>query len=306
MSEEDSIWETLFDRADEDGRENSLLNKISKVEHRYENLELAGVGAMKRVFRTVDKVSDRVIAKAVLKDPDNDQAVESFLREARIIAMLQHPNIVPLYDMGVDESGIPFFTMRLVGDLTLRDIIVKLQNKEPSFVEKYTLTKRVDIFLKVCEAMAYAHSEGIAHLDLKPDNITVSRFGKTLVCDWGLAAIIGGSEKKFESSLLESFDFYSKRYYTLSGEIKGTPGYMSPEQAKGNEEPKDERSDIFALGCIFYELLSLERAFEGESVKDVIYKTVQDEIESPNERSTDLFIPDSLNAVCMKAITQRS
>ncbi|EDM26952.1 probable serine/threonine-protein kinase pknB [Lentisphaera araneosa HTCC2155] len=301
MSEDESIWETLFDRADEDGREKSLLNRISTVENRYETLEVAGAGAMKRVFRTNDRVSDRLIARAVLKDPENDQAVESFLREARIIATLQHPNIVPLYDMGVDDSGQPFFTMRLLDGLTLTNILNELNKGNAEFIEKYTLSKRIDVFLKICDAMAYAHSEGVAHLDLKPDNIAVSQYGKTLVCDWGIAAIIG-SEDKFETSLLESFDYYSKRYYTLSGEIKGTPGYMSPEQAKGAEEVKDERSDIFALGCIFYELLCFEKALAGDGLASIIAMTISGAVDPPVKRRPDLFVPESLSAICMKAM----
>ncbi|MDD7985003.1 serine/threonine-protein kinase [Lentisphaera marina] len=301
MAEDESIWETLFDRADEEGRESSLFNRVSNVDKRYEIVELAGAGAMKRVFRTHDRVADRVIAKAILKDPENDQAIESFLREARIIAMLQHPNIVPLYDMGIDDSGQAFFTMRLVGELTLRDILDKLNKGDSEFTEKYTLSRRIDIFLKICDAIAYAHSEGIAHLDLKPANIAVSQYGKTLICDWGLASIIG-SEEKFETSLLESLDYYSKRYYTLSGEIKGTPGYMSPEQAKGGDETKDERSDIFALGCIFYELLCLEKAFTGDDIAGVIALTINGSIDSPVKCRPDLFVPESLSAICMKAM----
>ena len=301
MSEVPNNWETLFDQADEDGRENSLFHSISSVNKRYGEDEIAGSGAMKNIIRTEDKVSGRVIAKAVLKNPDDEQAVESFLREARITALLQHPNIVPLYDMGISEDKQPFFTMKLIKGMTLKEILEGLQSEQSSFTKEYPLSKRIDIFLKVCEAMAYAHSEGVAHLDLKPDNIRVSEFGDVIICDWGLAAIIGDNDK-IEAPLIESLDYYSKRYYTLCGEIKGTPGYMAPEQAKGGEEAKDEKTDIFALGSILYELLTLKKAIPGDDLKSLIANTIEGRISVPSQRSPEISIPSSLEAVCMKAL----
>jgi len=301
MENEVNNWETLFDQADEHGRENSLFQSISSVDNRYGEDEITGSGAMKNIIRTEDKVSGRVIAKAVLKNPDDDQAVESFLREARITALLQHPNIVPLYDMGIGEDKQPFFTMKLIQGKTLNEILVELQRGDSSSINAYPLPKRIDIFLKVCDAMAYAHSEGIAHLDLKPDNIRVSEYGDVIICDWGLAAIIGNNEK-IEEPLIESLDYYSKRYYTLCGEIKGTPGYMAPEQAKGGDEIKDERTDIFALGSILYELLTLKKAIPGVYLKSLINNTIQGSITIPSQKSPELSIPKSLEAVCMKAL----
>jgi serine/threonine protein kinase len=301
MNDDVNNWETLFDKADEDGRENSLLYALSNIETRYGKPELAGSGAMKDIIRTEDTVSGRVIAKAVLKNPDDDQIVESFLREARITARLQHPNIVPLYDMGLDEQGQPFFTMKLIQGLTLKGILDKLKKEDAESLKGYPLSKRIDIFLKVCDALAYAHSQGIAHLDLKPDNITVSTFGDVVVCDWGLAAIIGANDD-MDVSLIESIDYYSKRYFTLCGEIKGTPGYMSPEQAKGGDEVKDERSDIFSLGTILYELLTLKDAIGGDDLKSVINRTIEGQVIPPSRKRPELAIPSSLEAICMKAI----
>ena len=301
MAEEDNNWEVLFDQADEDGRENSLFQSISTVEERYGEDEITGSGAMKNIIRTEDKVSGRVIAKAVLKNPDDDQAVESFLREARITALLQHPNIVPLYDMGIGEDKQPFFTMKLIKGMTLKEILEGLQSGQISFAEEYPLSKRIDIFLKVCEAMAYAHSEGIAHLDLKPDNIRVSEFGDVVVCDWGLSAIIGDDDR-IDVALTESLDYYSKRYYTLCGEIKGTPGYMAPEQARGGDEVKDERTDIYTLGSILYELLTLKSAIGGDDLKSVLGNRTNGNIPLPSLRNPSLTIPSSLEAVCMKAL----
>ncbi|MDD7985110.1 serine/threonine-protein kinase [Lentisphaera marina] len=301
MNDDIESWESLYDVADEDGRENSLLNTLSNIDKRYTNAQLAGSGAMKKIIRTTDNVSGRIVAKAVLKSSQDEQTVESFLREARITAMLQHPNIVPLYDIGLDEQGQPFFIMKLIQGRTLRDILEELKNDNEKDFTDYPLPVRIDIFLKICDALAYAHSRAIAHLDLKPDNITVSTYGDVVVCDWGLAAILGRNEE-IDQTLTESLDYYSKRYYTLSGEIKGTPGYMSPEQAKGGNEAKDERSDIYALGSILYELLCLDHALDGENVKETIDLTLKGHILAPSRKNPGLNIPASLEAICLKAM----
>ncbi|NQZ57040.1 MAG: serine/threonine protein kinase [Lentisphaeraceae bacterium] len=149
--------------------------------------------------------------------------------------------------------------------------------------------------------MAYAHSEGMVHLDLKPANIQVSGFGDVIVCDWGLATFID-SENELGHQHSDHYEYFNKRYFTLSGQIKGTPGYMAPEQAQGGKQKKDERTDIFALGCILYELLTMRQAIEGENLQNILDNTTQGLITAPSKRRLDLFIPSSLEAICMKAL----
>ncbi|NQZ56495.1 MAG: protein kinase [Lentisphaeraceae bacterium] len=301
MDDDKNNWLDLFERANEDGRSESLLHKLSHIEQRYHKLDLLGSGAMKNVIRTEDVVSGRTVAKAVLKHSGGEQVIEAFLREARITAQLQHPNIVPVYDMGFDDEGNPFFTMKLIKGLTLEDILTKLQENDSDFINAYPLPKLIDIFLKVCEAMAYAHSEGIVHLDLKPANIQASAYGEVIICDWGLASFIANNDDS-EDATKEHYEYFEKRYSTLRGEIKGTPGYMAPEQARGGKQVKDERTDIFALGAILYELLTDRRAIKGESLKDILLNTTEGVITPPAKRRADLQLPSSLEAVCMKAL----
>jgi len=293
-------WIDLYERAEEETKSDSLLNQLHNVDVRYLNLGSAGSGAMKEVIRTEDRATGRLIAKATLIDPQNEKAVESFLREARITAHLQHPNIVPIYDIGLDERARPYFTMKLIKGDSLERIFNKLQEDDEEYIHNYPLNRLVDIFIKVCEAIAYSHSERVIHLDLKPDNIQVSDFGDVVVCDWGLATLL---DKPDDSEINPNdFLFFDKRYKTLTGEIKGTPGYMAPEQAEGSKGIKDQRTDIFALGCIFYQILTKRLAIRGKSLERIIENTRSGNITLPSKRRPDLSIPTSLEAICMKAL----
>lgn len=293
-------WANLYDQAEEDSQNDSLLHKLRNVDVRYLALGSAGTGAMKQVTRTEDRTTGRHIARATLIDHQDDRSVEMFLREARITAHLQHPNIVPVYDIGLDEKERPYFTMKLITGHSLGKILKELRNGDQYYIEEYSLNRLVDIFLKVCDALAYAHSEGVIHLDLKPDNIQVSNFGDVVVCDWGLAALLEkGEESDFQPS---DFLFFDNRYKTLSGEIKGTPGYMAPEQTEGTKAAKDQRTDIFSLGCIFYQMLTNRMAIRGNNLERIIENTRNGNITPPSKRRPDLSIPASLEAICLKAL----
>ena len=293
-------WIDLYERAEEETKSDSLFHKLHNVDVRYLHLGSAGSGAMKEVIRTEDRTTGRLIAKATLIDPQNERAVEDFLREARITAHLQHPNIVPVYDIGLDERDRPYFTMKLIKGDSLERILRKLQDEDEHYVKNYPLNRLIDIFIKVCEAIAYAHSERVLHLDLKPDNIQVSSFGDVVVCDWGLATLLDkGEESEINPN---DFLFFDNRYKTLTGEIKGTPGYMAPEQTKGNKGVKDQRTDIFALACIFYQILTKRLAIRGRSLEKILENTRAGNITLPSKRRPDLSIPNSLEAVCMKAL----
>ena len=293
-------WTDLYERAEEETRTDSLFHKLHNVDLRYLNLGSAGSGAMKEVIRTEDRATGRLIAKAALIDPQNERSVENFLREARITAHLQHPNIVPVYDIGLDERDRPYFTMKLIKGDSLERILRKLQDEDEEYVHNYPLNRLIDIFIKVCEAIAYAHSERVIHLDLKPDNIQVSSFGDVVVCDWGLARLLEKEEENEDGP--NDFLFFDSRYKTLSGEIKGTPGYMAPEQAEGSKGIKDQRTDIFALGCIFYQLLTRRPAIRGKSLERIIENTKEGNITLPSKRRPDLSISSSLEAICMKSL----
>ena len=293
-------WIDLYERAEEETKSDSLIHKLKNVDIRYLALGSAGSGAMKEITRTEDRTTGRLIAKATLLDPQNERSVEDFLREARITAHLQHPNIVPVYDLGLDERERPYFTMKLIKGDSLERILKNIEEGDEAYIENFPLNRLIDIFIKVCDAIAYAHSERVIHLDLKPDNIQVSSFGDVVVCDWGLATLLDkGEESEIQPN---DFLFFDNRYKTLTGEIKGTPGYMAPEQTKGSKGIKDQRTDIFSLGCILYQLLTKRLAIRGKSLERIIENTQSGNITLPSKRRPDLVIPSSLEAVCMKAL----
>ena len=241
--------------------------------NRYKDKVLLASGGMKEIYKVFDTKLERTIAMAQLIPGTPEELCEPFLQEATLTASLEHPNIISVFDLGVNENMDPYFTMELkVGD-SLDKII---QGEERS------LNSLLEIYLKVCDAISYAHSQNIIHLDLKPENIQVGKFGEVQVCDWGL------SRKKCTKKTTDT--------------ISGTPGYMAPEQAtKGNV--LNESTDIYALGGILYSILTSKRPIEG-GVKTVIKSTNEGKIIPPAERSPDKNIPLSLNAVVEKAMAQ--
>ena len=279
---------------------NSYITELRNIEDRYEIVEEIGRGGMKRIERAVDKFTDRTVALASIKSIENSEDIENFLREARLTASLQHQNIIPVYDLGIDEGSHPYFTMKLIEGDNLNDIIKKIREGNRGFKGKYKLRTLLDIFLKVCDAVAYAHSHNIVHLDLKPHNIQVSDHGEVLLCDWGLARRLEdrptGNVAKSE---LRSLD---DRESTLDTYIKGTPGYMSPEQASGHFDETSKKTDVFSLGAILYTILTLEIPYDNSSLESMIDDTVNGNVIVPSCLAPNRDIPDALERICLKCM----
>ncbi|MEN9359356.1 MAG: hypothetical protein RL095_891 [Verrucomicrobiota bacterium] len=258
--------------------------------------ELIDQGGMKRIFKSLDRRSGRWVARAEMIRPERDAL--RFLREARLTAQLEHPNIMPIYEIGLTPGGAPYFTMKLCDGRSLEDILKELRGGgDPA---AFPLEKRLEIFIRVLDGVASAHQAGVIHLDLKPANIQVSLHGDVLVCDWGLARVL--DEICEDPGLLEhSIDSEELRTLTSHGFIKGSPGYMSPEQAGGPQVPKDQRSDIFSLGAILHALLCFHPPFEG-SAEEIIRATRAARILPLGRYRPGLTIPASLEAVCLKAM----
>lgn len=259
---------------------------------RYEEIRELGQGAFKKVTLCLDKETSREVAFAT-PAVQEDRLNESFLREARINALLDHPNIVPVYDTGVDAFNVPYFVMKVLDGESFKAVLHKA-SKDETFC---SLRQRLEIFLKVCDAMSHAHKKGIKHLDLKPENFQVNDYGAVHICDWGLAGVS-------DSEAYQEFDYYDDNFRTLSGEVKGTPGYMAPEQARGEAGTKDNRTDIFALGSILYEILCFKVPFGGKDIREVIVSTCLEEALPPGKVRPDLKVPAGLEAVAMKAISK--
>lgn len=214
---------------------------------RYELRELIARGGMGVVYAAEDeKLNRRVALKVLDTGYANAELTARLIREARILAQLEHPGIVPVHDVGTLADGRVFYTMKFVEGLRLDRYIGQITS----------LPQRLRLFLRICDAVAFAHARGVLHRDLKPANIMVGSFGEVLVMDWGLAKILQESASSEETVFLSAKpnsagnDSTKSTVVTGHGTVLGTPGYMSPEQARGEVESISERSDIFSLGAL--------------------------------------------------------
>ena len=269
-----------------------------------------GRGGLGRVLVAVDEHLGREVAiKELLNDGSGSSsalspgalsatsaAVSRFLREARVTGQLEHPNIVPVYEVGQRADGTYFYAMRVVRGQTLGDRLKKAR----------TLADRLALlphYVNLCNAVAYAHSRHVVHRDIKPDNVMIGEFGETVVLDWGLAKVRGkqdmrSKEIRKELKLLHE----AGAGQTVDGSAVGTPAYMSPEQADGRLEEIDERSDVWGLGAVLYELLSGRPPFEGITPYEILGKVLKDPVApvASHEKSA----PPELAAVAEKALSR--
>ncbi len=246
---------------------------VRTAERRHDLIGVIGEGAMGVVHVAKDRELRRKVAfKAMRPNAARSPAVRRFLSEVQITAQLDHPNIVPVYSLDHAPDGSPAYSMKLVKGVTLEEVIGFASDQvEASGApdEDHGLAMRLEHFLKVCDAVSYAHNKGVLHRDLKPANIMVGRYNEVYVMDWGIARLFDRSEDQaaMTSAVNTSED---SRLGTQVGAIIGTPAYMSPEQANGELHSVGPRSDIFALGLILYELVLLKPAYPGKSANDVL------------------------------------
>ncbi|HEV8321123.1 MAG TPA: bifunctional serine/threonine-protein kinase/formylglycine-generating enzyme family protein [Myxococcota bacterium] len=241
---------------------------------RYVVGEELGRGGEGKVMLAIDRdIGRRVAVKLLRQGARADRTlVRRFVEEARITGQLEHPSVIPIYDLGVLPDGQPFYTMRVVRRRSLRDVLTN-----PDLRKEWPLSRLCTMLAQVCRAMSYAHARGVVHRDLKPENVLLGGYGEVYVADWGIAKLMGETEIDPTPSVAD----LTMRAGTQLGSILGTPGYMPPEQALGEWEQLDHRADLFALGVVLYEVLTLRRPFEGTSALDVITKTVRGEVRSP-------------------------
>jgi len=226
---------------------------------RYEIVEELGRGGMGTVYRAYDGALDRPGALKVMSVPDGgEDLVRRLQREAKILATLEHPGIVPVHDAGTLPDGRVFYTMKLVRGRRLDDVAAA----DPS------LPERLRLFLRVAETIAFAHSRGVVHRDIKPENVMVGAFGEVLVLDWGIAKV-HGEKRVAPMPARPAREATAPRGGTLAGTVLGTPGYMSPEQAAGEVDLVDERSDIYGLGALLGFVVSGRRPAEGAGGSEV-------------------------------------
>ncbi len=278
-----------------------------------------GMGAVMGARQTA--IRREVAMKVMLSGADADSRMR-FIEEAQITGQLEHPNIVPVHDLALDDEGKPYYTMKLVKGTNLHDVIEALSEGKPDALARYTLPTLLTVFQKVCDALAFAHSHSVIHRDLKPANIMVGEFGEVLLMDWGLAKLIQNRlpvvqtnrpakpvSPQSTTSVTTARAEQSDTFATMDGSIMGTPQFMSPEQIEGDPNMLDSRSDIFALGAILYNILTLKPPFTGKNLSEVLDRVQAGRFTHPKALDSTTLrhlpggrVPDSLKAVVRKAL----
>ncbi|MFW5966491.1 MAG: protein kinase domain-containing protein, partial [Persicimonas sp.] len=269
----------------------SLLEGDDPLDYRYEFGGELGRGGMGQVFLARDQLLERDIALKTLRpDARSEEARRHLLQEARVTGMLEHSSIIPIYDLGTLTDEEPFYTMRVVREQSLAQLLDQMKRQESPGAD-YSLTQMVSILRQVCLAVHYAHDSGIIHRDLKPENILVGNYGEVFVIDWGVAKSIDEQHSDDEA-------------HEEHGTLVGTPQYMAPEQALGHTGQLGVGTDVYALGAVLYEVLTLQPLFEADHVMALLLKVANDPVTPPTKRAPQREIPQELEEICMRALAK--
>ena len=255
-------------------------------------------GGMGAIDVAIDKALDRRVAmKSLHRELRGDeQTVRMFLREARLTGLLDHPHIVPVYDIAEARDGQLFFTMKLVEGRTLADLSATLPRGVGDTATLYLL---LDVVARVCDALAFAHSKGVLHCDIKPANVMVGEFGQVFLMDWGIAKIIATEE-----AITPSRRPRPGSPSMTDDTIIGTAAYMSPEQARGNRQLLDARSDVFLIGALLYEILTQRPPYLSRDRVETILLAQAGIVKSPRQIAGDLAVPQELDRIVMRAMAK--
>jgi len=273
-----------------------------------------GIGAVRKMF---DRTIKREVAVKSLVAQGREEDRLDFSREAQVLGQLDHPNIVPLYDVTSDVEGvIHSFAMKLVSGRTLASLI---HDDAESCSSHHRLERLLQIFVKICDAIAFAHSRGIIHRDLKPENVMVGEYGEVYVMDWGFALVLGlqrggsgAASTGAADSTRDGGDGWVSDAPTppevsgrldATGTLTGTICYMAPEQATGRVRDIDARTDVFGLGGILYEFLTGFAPYSGTAVSEVLVQARAGHVAPPAERARDAVPPPGLCRIAMKALS---
>lgn len=291
-----------LDASDDDADSNDMLLG-SRLKLRFVHAE-GGIG---QVWMARDRVLGRDIALKELKTgrATTDAAKARFLREVQITSQLQHPGTVPVYEYnsGVDD-GRCYYTMKFLKGRTLTEVIAEYhQQRRQGEAGLGDLIELLQAFDQICDTMSYAHSRGILHRDLKGDNVVVGQYGEVVVIDWGLAKRMGEIEQEESSDAMSSIDLrHADVLQTMHGEAVGTPAFMSPEQAMGAVGDYDERTDVYGLAAILYEILAGMPPFVGKDVPAILMAVCTVPPNPP--RLLNPMIPRDLEAICLKGLSK--
>ncbi len=270
---------------------------------RYVDLGKIGGGAMGEVRRVRDRDLNRTVAMKIIRPSlmTGPTALVRFIEEAQATAQLQHPGIVPIHELGRLPDGRLYYTMKEVHGQTLASVIAEVHRVRGDIPPSgWTFRRLMDVFFKVCEAMAYAHERGVIHRDLKPANVMLGDHGEVLVVDWGLVKILSSPDTTHKRVVTDRQ--CSDSVETHTGTVAGSPAYMSPEQARGDISRIDRRSDVYALGAILFEILYGVVPFRGTS-GEVLAKVGSGSPPCiPQCSESGVRVPQSLSRICRTAM----
>jgi eukaryotic-like serine/threonine-protein kinase len=294
----DSLAQTQLSESG-DGRDVAVAD-VSFEASRYTVRRVLGAGGMGEVRLCSDAWIGRDVAMKVAHPTaggSQSQTRGRFLREARVQGQLEHPSVVPVYDIG-KLGGETFFTMKRIGGHALDAVVHGLREGDAEICVKYNRRKLLAATSQVCLTIAYAHSRGVIHRDLKPANVMLGDFGEVYVLDWGVAKLREGEDVAAPSGSVRSVDV-GQRAVTQDGAVIGTPGYMAPEQLRG--APVDPRADVYALGAMLFEVLALEPMHRGGADINVLLGSTLKGVEAPSVRAPNANVPPELDAIVARA-----
>jgi len=268
---------------------------------RYSDFKPLATGGAALLRTCRDKNLGRtVVMKTLHPHLAADEYMQSrFLREARVTAQLQHPITVPVYDLGRDLEGLLYFTMKKVEGETVRSIIERQITGDAQALEHYDLERMLGVLIQLSSGLSYAHAHGVVHRDVKPENILVGAFGEAVLLDWGVAKVWAMDRDEEQSRIMEH------QVLTDIHQRPGTPLYMSPEQVRGGGAEIDARTDVYSVGAVLYEVLTLTEPLRGKQVQDTFNKIVSEMPPPPRERAPDRTIPAELAEICMRALAKK-
>lgn len=274
-------------------KQDSLINTSTP---RFTLVGKLGEGSQGIVYRINDRDCHREVACKVLSYATSDpEEISRFIHEAQVTAQLEHPGVVPIHDLGELRDGTVYYTMKRIDGVSLLDLLTSKGGKAE---HRYDL---LQVFLRMCETMAFAHSRGVIHRDLKPRNIMAGPFGEVLVLDWGLAKVVNCADVVRPMGTMRSFP-EADPYRTLNGTAVGTPAYMSPEQAMGEVDSLDRRCDVYSLGVILYELLAGASPYVRGEARKVMHQVSHGMWTRLDARRDCPVLPRALVAIVHRAM----
>jgi len=280
----------------------AILAEIRRTpEARLEIESRAASGGMGTIDVAVDRALDRRIAVKTLHTHlrSSDAAVRMFLREARLTGLLDHPHIVPVYDIGERQIDQLYFSMKLVEGQTLSDVIRAIPRGP---LETTTLYALLDVLTKVCDALAFAHSRGVLHCDIKPANVMVGEFGQVYLMDWGIARLVSADSSPESQPSLQAAP--EQDASATDNSIIGTPCYMSPEQARGDRAKLDARSDVFLLGSVLYEILTRRPPYSSSDRAETLSLAANGSFPAPRKVAKEGGLPPELERIVLRAMAK--